>query len=249
MKELKLILVLICFMIFIPIVKAIECPNSDKIELRKLASNVKVSYDEATGIREPGTYGPPDGYTEEDYVSYYDYFEVKFLNVTENIFIKVTNNINEEEKIINYNDTENGEYILNWKDTSKVVSLKYIIYASNKTNCYNYEIKSGVLTLPAYNPYYTHNKCLGLEDYSLCHKYVNFNITYDSFIEKINKHLEEAKKQEEEKDEKENDNFFRKVNLFYKKNKEIVLIFSVGVIIVGGIIIGLTIRKKRGRTI
>lgn len=248
MKKTIFIFFFIIFIFSTSSVYAIECPNADIVNLRKSAAELKVSYDEVTGVRDPNEFGPPDGYTEENYVSYYNYFEVKFLNINENIFIKVTNNITEEEKIINFKDTENGVYKFDWKDTSRVTNLKYTVYASDKTNCYSFELKKGSLTLPAYNPYHIHNKCIGYEDYSLCHKYVNFNITYDSFIDKIDKHIEEMKKEDEEKKEQEK-NILHQVNTFYKKNKKIILIISGGIILIGGFVIGLNIRKKRSRAI
>ena len=73
----KLFLIMTTLFLGISFVNA-ECTNADKVELGKLASSIKVSYEEVEEILDPSTYTPAEG--EEDKDVYYYYFNINFNN-------------------------------------------------------------------------------------------------------------------------------------------------------------------------
>lgn len=252
MKMLKIITYTFLFItIFTPTVLAAECSNAEKVSLGKEAVGVKVGDEEAEGIVDPSTYIPADR-TEEDsdkYVKYYYYFNLIFNNITENLVLRIENDYNDEVIYVKYDDTDNGQYILEWKNIYQVTTFKYTILASDKTNCEDEILKEGIYTLPKYNIYYNHQKCDTIPNYYLCKKYITTEVDSETFFEKVNSHLKSLEKKEEEKEQIKTENIFDKISKLIKENQTIALIGGVAIVLVGGFVIGVVIRKRRSRVI
>lgn len=258
MKKLnKLLVILVSLFVFNINTLAVEekenlCESSEKVDLGKKAVSVKVSYEEAEGKSAPGVNYPPEGYKGDpkDYVLEYNYFIVTFMNITPEIFVKVTNNLNDKVETINYDDTKDGTYKIEWYGVNQNITYTYKIYGSKKTHCPEIELKKGILSLPVYNNYYDYSICDGHEDYYLCKKYINSPVSYEEFMIKMNKYIkkEEAKEKKEEQ-KKEQHGILETVKEYYNKNKKTILILGsiVAVCLVALIII--EIRKIRKRVI
>lgn len=214
------------------------CSYDKQKELTKVASSVKIAYEEAQGELEPGTYNPPEGEDPETYVAYYDYFKIKIINVTDDIYVKLENNANDEIKYIEYKDTNEGAYTIDWKDLTKVTTFTYTVYSSSNTECPNEQLFKRVMTVPKLNENYQNVKCLDYPDHSLCKKY----ITSDISTAKFNKTMEEyiAKQETEDKKEKEKNEKAK------QNNKTLIIIVATSIIIVVGGVAIVVARKKRG---
>ena len=214
------------------------CSYDKQKELTKIASNVKFAYEEAQGELEPGTYGAPEGEDPETYVAYYDYFKIKIINVTDDIYVKLENSVNDEIKYIEYKDTDEGTYTINWEDLSSVATFTYTVYSSSKTECPNEQLYRGVKTIPKFNENYQNVKCLDYPDHSLCKKYITSDISTAKFNEVMEAYVAEQKKADKEENKKNEE---KKEN-----NKKLIIIVATSIIIVVGGVAIVIARKKRG---
>lgn len=161
MRKFSIYLVfIIAFLLFMPKVSA-KCTYSRTSELKKIASNVNVTY----------TYN-----IVEDKAT----FDIKFANLTNDIYLY--DSFNEKT----YNQV--GEIVLsNFKDGIK---YRFFI-KSNDKDCKDEILITKYVTLPKYNIYYGDPICRGIEDYALCQRWGTFNITsYTAYKTQINKYKE-----------------------------------------------------------
>ena len=239
MKKIMLVLMLAVLFSWTSVDALSVCSYEKQKELSKTASNVKVTFEEAEGIVDPENYHVPEGEDPETFVVYYDYFKIKILNLTETIYIKLENSVNDEVKYIRYEDTNEGSFVLDWKNLKEVTTFNYTIYSSTKTKCPNEEIKKGVLTTPMLNGNYTNVICQEIPDFNLCKKYITADISEEKFRQLAEEYLKKQN-EKEEKVEKEKEE---------KKNKSTMLIVTTSIVIVGGGIAFVIARKKRGSRI
>lgn len=213
------------------------CSYDKQKELIKQGSNVKLSFEEAKGELEPGTYRAPEGEDPETYVAYYNYFKIKIINVTEDLYVKLENNVNGETKYIEFKDTDEGTFTLDWKDLSKVATFRYTVYSSKKTECPNEQLFNGVKTIPKLNENYQNVKCLDYPEHSLCKKYITSDISTAKFNKDMDAYVakQQEKKKEENKKKEEKEN-----------NKKIIIVIATSIIIVVGGVAIVMARKKRG---
>lgn len=247
MRVTKFLITILCFLILIANVNAAECSNAEKVALGKEAVAVKVNYEEAQEAYKSDEIYPPDGHVDdENYVAYYNYFKINFYNLTENIFIEVTNDKTKETTTIKYEDTNDGFYQMKYYQINQVSSFTYTIYASVKTNCNREVIKKGMISLPAFNPYHEYSKCKLVEDFALCAKYLNVDITYEKFMKEIDKEIEKRNKKQEITEQNKVSNTIKN---FLEKNKKEIIIGSIASVVLIGAIVVLIIRKHKERAI
>ena len=72
-------------------------------------------------------------------------------------------------------------------------------YANNKNYCESYKAYSRIIKVPYYNKYYNSELCDGYEDFSLCKKDININLSKEEFQKRLNEYKESIK--EKPKDE------------------------------------------------
>lgn len=251
MKKAKLILFTIISFIILNSTCYAECTNKDKVLLGKIAAQVKVSYEEVEEPYPKGTFLPPEGYEgdPEEYVVNKLYFKINAVNITNDVYVKITNNVNSDTKTIKYSDTDNGVYSFNQTDLSKVTTYNYTIYGSIDSSCYDTEIRKGVITLPKFNPVASTMICSTLKDNALCQKYLSADYDYEYIVSSLNKILDKQKKGDEKKNIKKNESPIKKVTNFINKNKKAVLITGISTATIVGIVIVILIRRKRSRVL
>lgn len=158
MKRIIIILVLI---LLVPSVKvrALSCSYNELARLKKIASNVNISYD----------------YVEQD------------NNVT---FTVTLNNLNKEIYFVdmtNYRtyNYENDEITISGYRSGQTV--KYVFYSVN-SRCEQEALYTARVSFPSYNQYYKDQVCEGIENFSLCQKWSSQNLSYESFLNKVNEY-------------------------------------------------------------
>lgn len=179
---------------------ASKCSYEDLTDIKKEAANIKATFEEAVGEYED-RYTVDDEGNKVDKVTY-KYFDIKFMNISPNTYIKVANSSNEDVKIITYDDTDEGSYLLSWYDLEEVTTFNYSIYTATNTKCPGEEIRKGTFTIPKYNFYYGEKICDGISDYYLCQEFITTNADEDNIYKTIEKYKTE-KKEIEEKEENE----------------------------------------------
>lgn len=178
---------------------ASNCSYEKQVGYKQSAANVKATYEEAEAEYD-------NMYTTDENGNYlekakYNYFEIKFLNITNDLYIKISNSVNSDIKIITYADTDEGTYKLKWDNLDNVTTFNYSIYSSSNTECPNELLKKGLLTTPRYNYYYNTPVCEGLEENSLCQKYITLNEDLDKVYEKISKNKKEKTNRKKEENQ------------------------------------------------
>ena len=151
-----------------------SCDYTLLSNLKSLASNIDISY-------KYNIYG--DNVT----------FDITLTNIQNDIyFIDYNNN-----RTYYYSDTYNGRITISGNNSGKVT---YIFY-SNSPECLNEKLNVRYVNLPYYNKYYSYDECQGIEEYSLCHKWINNIYEYNDF-------------------KKETDNYRQKK--FQNKNEDVI---------------------------
>jgi len=228
---------------------ASKCSYDEQAKLNNEVANIKVSYEEAT--RKTGNFAEQEDGQVVEIV--YDIFKISIYNLTEDYYVKITNDYNNEIKYIRYSDTKSGVGVYEWDHLDKVTNFKIMVYSSNKTNCPNEEYRILDLVTPKYNFYSTSAMCVGNEDFYLCQKYVAEadDIDITTFETKLSSFLEtkEADKDGDGIPDDEQQSFGEKIHSFIKDNKITIRIIST-IIVVGGVVaIVMVIKKRRSRLI
>ena len=230
----------LCFIsLFAVSVKAAECSNEAKARLKKDASNVKMIYMEETKVEGKVPVVELDGEMIE--ISY-DYFKISLNNITKEMYINITSDVDDEKRHVTYNATKNGTYTFDWIDIDNTALFKYEIYGSASSPCSSEKIGEGYLRTPRYNVLHTTALCEGLSDLPECDKYILSDLSEDELVEKINEYKEKKSKKENEK----NATWYGKAINYVKQHK--VLAIS-GVVVIAGAGVALVVIKRKRRAI
>lgn len=106
-------------------------------------------------------------------------FSLTFLNVTNEFIIKdeMSNNYSGDFELV-INNLKSGNH-------------KYFIFDVN--GCFDSEILTKNIKLPFYNRYYNSKECEQFSDYTYCSKWINSEITYDTWKTKVDNYKFEEK--------------------------------------------------------
>lgn len=254
MKKFKaLIFTLILFFVSSDFVYAV-CEASETNTLNSLAVNVSASY-EIVEIGVPLEEGenPPDGWDEsgeEEYISYQDYFRIYISNITEELYVVVTNELTGEEQTFTYEDTENGVVSFDVGVGRFITNYTIEVYSSDETNCPDTRLYTHYLTTPMFNIYSEYSLCMGIEEFYLCHPYlsvdVDFSNVYDLIWEYRDGHIDEDGEEIVPVDEEEPEPGFGD---FLLEHWTIITVVVVAIIAVGGLITFVIIKKRRSKIV
>jgi len=235
-----LLFTLLTFFMSIGSVSA-ACTAEEEVNLNKEAYNIKVSYEPKTEAYLD--VDPPDGDPDDSTPVISVYHEIYINNVTENLYVKVTDSIDKETKTYTYKDAKDGVISFTWNNLWEITDFTIEVFASDKTNCPNKKIYTTHLTTPLYNDYSNYQICDGIKEFYLCYEYltvpqVDF-YTFESLASKYRQGL--IDKDGQEKKEEEEKGFIA----FVKKHKVMIGVTTLVVIVAGGIVTVIIIRKQR----
>ena len=166
-------------MMFVPNVKAAECSYSEQAELNRKAGNVKINYEVITEKEE-----------FDDMTVDIEKFKITILNVTEELYVAVSNDRGLAEKVYYSSDAKDGEISFVWEDTSEIANFTVDVYASGQTNCGSKKLTTIHKKTPRYNEYYDREICNDNENFYLCQKYVTFSeINNNTFLDKMESYI------------------------------------------------------------
>ncbi len=217
MKKKYFVIVALIIFLGIPIVNA-DCSNEEIELLKKEANKIKVTYEHMGKVE---TYDGPT----------YNRFNVEITNIPDNFYIKI------------YDDTkytpENGTV------------TKELLYGKWQIKVYSEKCEKEIDTisfkLPKFNMYSLDPLCKGIDgnDFPLCGKYYEYDVSYDSFKQRV-EHYRITHKIEDNTDEpKEEKNNFD-IILKYLNEYKVYISIGLGTILVITLII-ILIKKKRNR--
>lgn len=214
-----------------------SCSYSEQAELNNISANVKATYE----IEEIKTETLPDPDDIDDVIEIYEKkVKVNILNVTDEIYIKVTNNQNDETLMFYSRDARNGIISFYQNQVDTIVNYTIEVYA-NKYKCAGELYKKLTLTTPMYNDYSELEACSNNPDFYYCQEYITTSqISYSEFFEKVQKY---EKKEEEKKQEQEN-SFWENLKEFYRDNKIVINVIGT-IVVIGGVTATVILVKKR----
>lgn len=221
-----------------------ECSLQSRSDLRNLASNVNIVYQEIMELRPNEDYQEGDADADPELV--YKYLVIKIYNLSPHLRIEMTYPGSTEATHITYEQADQDGVITLIPSTNDyVITYNFRVYGSS-TACFSQLLRSIRLTLPKYNYFSERSACDDIPDYFMCQTYTTYDIDPTNFMNSIKAYKEKLETQKKEIDEngdvKDNTNFASKTASFISKYKFII----IGVILVIGV--GLTIvivNKKR----
>lgn len=241
-KRILLLLVVAVFFGINPVNAASKCDYNEQVELNNAAANIKATYEEAKGKVDPSLIIGAAGGNDE---AIYYYLKVQIYNLTEDVYLRITNDVNNEVKYLHYKDSQSGVIEFDWKDLDKVVNFTITVYSSTNTNCPNEEYRKINLTLPRYNKYSDRVNCINNESFYLCQKYITSTEEIDeaTFDEKLTAFINKTTEEENIRNEA-NKTWNEKVSDFIKENKVTIIVIST-IIVIGGVVTTVIVIKKR----
>jgi len=217
-----------------------SCDYETQVKLRQEATNVKANYEAGwykTGEMEELEIPDENGNTE---------FEIEdalvknaIYNLTENLYIEITNKNTDSTETYRFEDTDNG--VIEWEtDAYEIVNYEIKIFSAH-ADCPGEEIYKIPLTTPKYNEHYAMTYCNGNKEY-YCREFITqeINMSSEEVHQKaLEDELKNAKDIIEEEEKKES--FWQKYKIYF---------IIVGVLALLGVLITVILRIwKRSKTI
>ena len=214
-KQIKYVFFAVICMCVTPLVTHAECDYQRQAELSRLASNVQMSY----------TYDVANGVN----------FTLYMTNLTNDVYI-----------VDEFGNTFSGVGEKSMLYSSSNVSgfqqgkqVGFEIY-SNDNNCKDYLIMNKYINFPKFNAYSTLDECKQHPNFKYCQMWVDTSsITYDQFIDELNKSTSSSQTVEAEAEE----NVWDEVITFLTQ-PHIVIVGSILIILV---LISVVVWKIIGR--
>ncbi len=196
-------------------------------ELEKILEPYKKEAEKVTA-----RYQLDENYTDENDNKKNGIFIIEISNLTEDLKVKI-----DDGDFIRYDKTDNGTLILNGIESG----IKKIYIYSVKVPTY---LRTITVNIPKYNYYSEREECNGIskEELDVCDKWYKYELNETTFLKKINEY---KKTQEENKDNNNQSKIqiiFNNIVNFLKSYFIYIIIF---IVIVCGITIYITIRKKK----
>ena len=215
-----------------------ECSYQERKELLNDSKSVEAYFDLERRIISAEKINPnTDLYETIEEEQYY--FNLNIANLSDNLFIKVTNNYNEEQLIVNANNINNNLYTYEISNLTDIITY-YLTFYTTKENCYAEKINTIELKKPKENPLYYFSVCNNekLENNKYCDHFItkDFNMNIYDIVDKLNNIIDE-----QNVDSKSDINFFNKIINIFKKYWYLFLVVFVIIIL----IIFLLIYRKR----
>lgn len=191
---------------------ASTCDYKMQVQLNTEAANVKTNY-EVKEIK-TGNLVEADLSDEEYEEEFYTGVELRIYNLTENLYVVITNTENDNAATYHYRDTTDGTITIQRgiDGLDEIVTYKITIY-SDYSDCSGEEQRKIEIKTPRYNYFSSEPQCDNSNKY-YCESYITeeINMTYSEFIAQAKKD-NIAQKEEEKKEEEEND-FWKNYGLF-----------------------------------
>lgn len=191
MKKILSVLIVFLLLGFIN-VDAAACKANEKTKLDEAANKVKIGYDEVmtkkTITRNSlDLEGQP---FEGAYEVTEESLKITVYGISNDIFIIMTSDENDEEVVINNENSTDGKYSFVNENITDLVNYKFDIY-SNVESCDTTLLKTVNFTKPFLNPNARYEACVDNQNVPFCQKYITklFNIPEEELVDSITKYL------------------------------------------------------------
>ncbi len=214
-------LIFIVSLFLVPtMVTAAECSDERFVELKNEAAEIKLNYETAQEFYDPSEIiYPEDVDTPEEKeafnkLAYENYLKLNFINISENFYVELTNNINDDVISISYDDTTDGSYSIDHHTVLDIYTYTMTIYISDEADCGDDAIVIKYLETPIVNQFFSRPECEGHEEEAVCQQYItNENLTESSFLSTI-RELDAEKEGNTVNETDNDDSFIEKYSVF-----------------------------------
>ena len=245
-KQLFYLMIIIFSFGFIKITSALEneegyedtCSNQELTQLRKQASNVKVTYVPVRKEKKLEQPDPINGMTE----TYEDYLEIKIYNMTSRMKAEViVSGVESATYNVGFDDI-GPDNTITLKQNPSNMNIDYEFRITGSETCIEKNLRVLRLTVPKYNFYSELEVCEDIPDYYLCAPYTTYNIDGSTFYERVEEYKEKINNQEIVEVGEENTGAVNQTFSVISKYKYII----VGVIVAIGVVITvITVKRKK----
>ncbi|MDD4705727.1 MAG: hypothetical protein PHS24_00735 [Bacilli bacterium] len=212
------------------------CTYEEKANLNDIAGKIIANY-KIDETKEKYEFTNPDTGEKSMEEQINIKFDISIYNILDDVYITQTNDFDNEEVNIYYDESTKGVYTFKTDNTTDIINYTYNIY-SNLEGCRGEPLKTFSFTKPKINMYSQYGICKGLEDFDFCQKYITeeLNLTESQLYEKVQAMQKTTEKAKKDKDNKEGISDFIIDNYIY---------FIIGTIVLSGTVVGYIIVRKR----
>ncbi len=250
MKKSLLGAILVFALIITPIdtKAASTCSYKEQAELNEIANNVKANY-EVIDIYDGKIVEMDSGEEVDPIVDYYVRgFKISILNVTDDVYVTVTNDYDSSIQTFYSKDAKDGIVSFETKNVAKVINYTIEVH-SNKYTCIGELYRKLYIKTPVYNSQSNMAACDEYPEFYYCQEFIDGEtVDFNTFLTRLEKY-KSNKTEEEKKKEEENQSVIEKIKEFYEKNKIVIYIITIVVIISGVATTVILIKKRRSRVL
>lgn len=184
-------------------------------------------------------------------------FELDYIEKADSVEFFITiYNLHPEIKIVDTYHDEVYQYN-NLEDTPKEIKIggyedgntvKFELY-SRENICQINLLSTKHINLPSYNKYYRDSLCKGIEENTLCKKWVKNDLSYDKFKEEVRKYKSTLKKKQKEKERlaKSESKLVKFIETMMNFIKENYIYILISIIILGSLLTIIIYKKQEFR--
>lgn len=180
-----------------------ECSYKERKELLNSAKSVDISISPEKKEEEFEVINPNSN-EESTIKETVNYFKLNVVGDLSNVFVKITNNYNDDNLLINVDDMNDGVYTYDIDDRSHIITY-YIDFYSTNNNCYAEKITTKTIKKARENPLHYYNICSNkeVENNKYCKEFITteFNTSEEKIIRSLESIINNNTK-EEQKDKK-----------------------------------------------
>jgi hypothetical protein len=173
---------IISFFLITTTTKAADsCTYKEQQALNKEAKNININYELVNKLDE----APKDQIiSTRDYY----YLQVTIVNLTDDFNIKITNNIDNEEK--NFYSSDAVDNVISFKNE----------YSDAQTENCTKTINTKSLTVPKFNTFYKSGLCVDIPEYKYCQELISTNLDDNKIGSAITKYYNQVNSEKSETD-------------------------------------------------
>ena len=211
---------------------ASDCSYKEQAALNKEAANIKATYEEQI------KYHRTEGCNMDSCSIVEYYFKISVLNLSKNFYVTVSNANDSSVEYLNYSSSNNGVISFDDRNITETNTYTFTIYSTSETSCPGEKYRTFTLKTPKYSEYI---QCENNPEFEMCQKYVNYDIDFYDFNEKIEAYSE----QKEEEEQKNNVSFIQRIFNFIDDNHNVIIIIVVITVLAGGAITIYILKKRK----
>ncbi len=233
--------ILVIFSFSVNVRAASLCSAKEQLDLRKEVANVKADYETKNEDLDTGN----------EFVQLHYYIQISILNLTENFYMVITNDVNDEQLTFYSNDAVDGIITFNWDEVDEITRMTIKVYSSDNTSCPDEEYKTIYLSLPRYNYYSRYEICNIIPDFNLCQEFVSVKeFDENNFWKQVENYRNEHPEETQDKPSENTNNISNSFLNFLNKYKFYILgVIMVAIIVSASYLVIKKFKNNRGKSL